>query len=403
MIFLLNILIIGGLGWLSCRCFYKQFGWVAIWGMLAKAIGALALGWVYFYHQEQRGDTFGLWQQIIGFNEHAAISFSNYWTALFAPIDPFQSNPRSIFFARLISPLGLLSQHSYVALSGYLCLFSYWTSWTFMMVFDRFYPQVRLLALMAFCFFPTFLFWSSGFLKDTLINGALFYLTASLIVFYHTKKLSLFQWILSAIMFGCLFMTRHYLAGLFSIITLLLLTDQWITKYGLKARIGLFTAISALGAYGIRFFFIRLRPERFPITFHELHQEFLTNPSAGSNIQFDLQPTWVSLLSSLPNSLWTGLFRPGLWEVKGFFQVLESLQTTVLMLGFLLSMVLLRKVKELPAGIWVLFLFVVILATFLPLASPNFGSLSRYRVAYTPFLAFLVMYLPFRRFIRNDL
>lgn len=402
MTFLLNILILGGAGWLLCRRFYQKFGFTALIGLLAKVVGALCLGWVYFY-QKQAGDTIGLWKYIIAFNEYHATTFGNYWNALFAPIDPYQGNPRSVFFVRLMGPFGLISQNSYLVLSGYLCLFSYWASWTFLTVVDRFYPKAQTVAMVAFCFLPAYLFWASGLLKDTLINGAFFYLIANLIVFYHTKKLSILQWILTAIMFVCLFMTRHYLAGLFSILASLLLTDQWVSKYGSKARIGLFAVISTLGVYGIRFFFIRLRPERFPITFHELHQQFFSNPTASSNIRFDLQPNWSSLLGKVPQSLWTGLFRPGLWEVKGFLQVLESLQTTTLLITFLLSALLMRKVKEFPSIVMVMGLLVIILATFLPLASPNFGSLSRYRVAYTPFLAFMVMYLPFQRFVRKDL
>ncbi len=403
MILLLNILIIYGTSWLLCRRFYQKFGSVAIWGLLAKFIGAFCLGCLYFYYHGRSGDTVGLWYQIYTFNEQSATSINHYWHALFAPIDPFQGNPRSAFFIRIMSPLGLISQHSYLILSGYLCLFSYWTSWTFLTVVDRFYPKIRLLAMVAFCFLPTYLFWTSGLMKDTLINGAFFYLLASLLALYHTRKLNLSQWLCAAILFGCLFMTRHYLAGLFSIIAFLLLSDQWAAKYGVKARIGLFVAISVLGAYGIRYFFIRLRPERFPVTFHELQEQFLSNPSAGSNIPFDLQPTWLSLLSNLPKSLWTGLFRPGLWEAKGFFQAFEALQSSVLLVGFVISMVLIRQVKKLPTALMAAILLVVVLATFLPLASPNLGSLSRYRVAYTPFLTFLVMYLPYQRFVRKDL
>ena len=402
MIYLLNISILGIIGWSLCKTFYQKFGTIALWGMVAKTLGATCLGWVYFYYYEG-GDTIGLWQQVKAFNEYNATDMANYWHALFAPINPYQGNPRSIFFVRLLGPLGLLSQNSYVFLSGYLCLFSYWTSWKFIAAYDRFYPKLRPLAMAVFCFLPTYLFWTSGLLKDTLSNGALFYLTASLLIFYHDQRLSIFQWVCATLLFVCLFMTRHYLAGLFSIIAVLLLMDNWIKNYGLKARLALFLSISCLGAYSIRFFFIRLRPERFPITFHELHRQFLSNFSAGSNIHFDLQPTWWSLLSNLPKSLFTGLFRPGLWEVSNVFQVLESLQSTVLMIGFFLSLVLLRKVKAFPQVALAVALFILVLATCLPLAAPNFGSLSRYRVAFTPFLAFLILYLPYRQFVGKDL
>lgn len=402
MILLFNILVLGGTGWWIVRHFCGKFGLIAIWGMLAKVLGAVCLGCIYYFYYKE-GDTFDLLTYIRHFNEIAATGFSNYLSELFTPIDPHQGNPRTVFFVLLMSPLGVLSQNSYVLLTGYLCLFSYWTSWTFLAAVDRFYPKVRQLAIVTFCFLPTYLFWASGLLKDTLVNGALFYLIASLITFYHTKKLGGVQWLLTMLLFGCLFMSRHYVAGLFCIFALLLLADQWIARYGIKARIALFAGISILGAYGIRFFFIRLRPERFPTTFYELHEKYLAISSARSNISFDLQPTWSSLIGNLPKSLWAGLFRPGVWEARNLLLVLESLQTAVLLIGFVLSAFLIRKIKSFPSVVLAMILFVIVLATFLPMAAPNFGSLSRYRVAFTPSLAFLVMYLPFRQFVRRDL
>ncbi|MDW3195292.1 MAG: hypothetical protein R8G66_23150 [Cytophagales bacterium] len=401
MIFFLNILILGGISWKLGRQFFQTFGVFALWGLLAKVLGAACVGWLYFYYNKE-GDTVALWSQIEAFNKANATSISKYLSALFGNIDPFQGNPRSIFFVRLMSPIGLLSQHSYLLLSGYLCLFSYWTSWTFLAVFDRYYPQALLLAMVTFCFLPTYLFWTSGLLKDTLINGALFYLTSSLLTCYHSKKLSLTQWLCSILLFGCLFMTRHYLAGLWTIVATIILIDKWMMKTSRPYRMMLYALFLAIGAYSMRFFFIRLRPERFPITFHELQEQYKSRVLAGSNIKFDLEPTWWSLLSNLPKSLWTGLFRPGLWEVKNVFQVLEAAQTSILLVCFILSAYLFRKLKAYPIIVWHTLLFIVVLATLLPLAAPNFGSLSRYRVAFTPFLAFLIMYLPYRRFVRKD-
>lgn len=402
MIFFLNILILGGIGWWLGRRFHQKFGFVAIWGILAKVLGATSLGWLYCLYHEG-GDTIALWQQIEAFNKTNATGIREYFSALLSGINPFQGNPRSIFFVRLMSPLGLISQDSYLLLSGYLCLFSYWASWSFFEAFDRYYPKARTLAMIAFCFLPTYLFWASGLLKDTLINGALFYLMASLLTLYHDRKLSLIQWCLTLVFFACLFMTRHYLAGLWIILLAITMVDQWMKKTTRSYRVMVFGLLLAIGAYCIRFFFIRLRPERFPITFHELQEQYRSNLTAGSNIGFDLEPTWWSLLSNLPGSLWTGLFRPGLWEVKNLFQVLEAVQTSILLACLLSSAFLYQRLKSFPIIIWFTLLFIVVLATFLPLAAPNFGSLSRYRVAFTPFLAFLVMYLPYRRFIGKDL
>lgn len=402
MILLLNIVLLTGLAWVLCRPFYQKFGPVAIWGLLAKALGAFSMGLIYHWYYTD-GDTWLLWQQISAFNESATTGISGYLEALFSPINPYQENPRSIFFVRLMSPLGLISQNAYMALSGYLCLFSYWSSWSFASVIQRHYPKVRSLALVVFCFLPTYLFWASGLLKDTLINGCLLYLSAALVMFYHTKKLKPAQWILTLVLFWCLLMTRHFVAGVWSILAILLTLHQWVGRYGARVRWLVITSVLVVGAYSIRFFFIRLRPERFPITFHELYEQIVAKSAAGSIILFDLQPTWPSFLSNLPKSLWTGLFRPGLWEAGSVLQVLEAIQTTFFFACFGCTLVLIRKLQKIPMTVVMVMIFVVALATLLPLATPNFGSLSRYRVSFTPFLGFLLMYLPYRQFVKKDL
>lgn len=382
--------------------FRRPFGSIAYWGLLVKILGVLALGLTYQYYYGY-GDTLTLLSQVKDFNLKNTSSFSGYISALLAPIDPFSGNPRSIFFIRLMSPFGLLFKHHHLFLSIPLLLFSYWASWSFLMKVVPHYPKAKNLLIICFGFWPAYVFWSSGLLKDTLINGCLMFLCGVLISIYHTRKIKWSDLFLGILLFYLLFMTRHYLAGLFCIIAVLLLSDQWVSKYGLRARLAFFTTISLLGGYGIRFFFIRLRPERFPITFHELQKQIIAKSSAGSIIHFDLEPTWASLLANFPKSIVTGLFRPGIWEANSILQVFESIQTSILLIGLIFSLALIRQVRQLSPVVLAMILFVVILATLLPLSTPNFGSLSRYRVAFTPFLAFLMLYLPFRRIVSKDL
>ncbi len=391
------------LGYKLINQFKKSFGKLAYWGMLAKVLGVLLLALTYLYYYRD-GDTLTLLRQIKEFNLNQGTSFSNYFSALFAPIDPFSGNPRTVFFIRLMSPFGILTGHQYFLISIPLLLFSYWTTWSFLTKTVPHYPKAKNLWVLCIGFLPTYLFWSSGLLKDTLANGCLMFLTGLLIEFYHRRELKLADAIIGVLLFYLLFMTRHYLAGIWSIFATIILLDRWSFKYGKSVRLIVFSIITVIGAYGIRFFFIRLRPERFPITFHELHEQIVAKSTPdGSIITFDLQPTWFSFIMNLPKSLWTGLFRPGLWEAGSVLQLLESIQTTFLLIGFFLSGILVRKLRQLPLLVFPMVFFIIVLATLLPLATPNFGSLSRYRVAFTPFLAFLLFYLPYRQFVRKDL
>ena len=129
-------------------------------------------------------------------------------------------------------------------------------------------------------------FWSSGLLKDTVINGSLLYLIGCLVAYLHTKKLNIIRLVLCAVLFYVLFMTRHYLAGILAILSFAVILDGWLKRYGKVTRTIAILLCLMIGAYSIRYFFIRLRPERFPITFHELHNQFRQKENPGSLIDF---------------------------------------------------------------------------------------------------------------------
>ena len=402
----MSYLILSVLLWLATvywlvRKFMRKFGAVAIWGLGAKLIGGMSMGSLYLLYLEQ-GDTTVLIDMIRQFNETHSASFSQYITALFSPIDPYQGNPRTLFFSRLLSPVGFITRNNYWLLSLFPALFSYWASWSFLSKTVPHFPKIKTLLILCFGFFPTYLFWSSGLLKDTLTNGCLMFIAGLLVEYYHHRQVRLKDLVISSILFFLLFHTRHYLAGILAILTTLIVVGIWIGRFGKWTQVSAAVMILLTGAYCIRFVFIRLRPERFPITFHEVHEQIKAKSTAGS-IPFDLEPTWISLISNAPRALWTGLFRPGIWEVYNLFQGLEAGLHLLLLALSAISLPYFRKVSAPSLLIISTILFIMVLATALPLSTPNFGSLSRYRVAYTPFFAFLVAYLPYRRFVLKDL
>ena len=122
MMLILNLCILGVLTWRLVRHFHRRFGFVVIWGLLAKITGATALWLTYTYYYES-GDTFELWKHVTSFNESNAVSLREYISSIFAPIDPHQGNPRSIFFTRIISPIGPLGPGTliYGSLLIYAC------------------------------------------------------------------------------------------------------------------------------------------------------------------------------------------------------------------------------------------------------------------------------------------
>jgi hypothetical protein len=105
-----------------------------------------------------------------------------------------------------------------------------------------------------------------------------------------------------------------------------------------------------------------------------------------------LEPTPISLLKNAPLALFSGFFRPFITEVHNPLQVFSALENLIL-LFFLGSAIL--GVKKIITTRYRMLLFSIVaysmvLCIFLALSTPNFGTLSRYRVGFLPFLVFLL-------------
>jgi hypothetical protein len=105
----------------------------------------------------------------------------------------------------------------------------------------------------------------------------------------------------------------------------------------------------------------------------------------------NLEPTVTSLLVNAPWALFSGLFRPFPWEAKTVFQLLVSVENGLLLILLIVSVKSIARCKTIDCLIiWSAAVYIVLLCTFLALSAPNFGTLSRYRVCFLPFLFFLV-------------
>lgn len=381
---------------------YKTFGQVAVFGMGAKLFAGIAYGILFKYYYGG-GDTWNLWAQVEAFNHQYATSFIDYFQAIFSPIDPYSGNPRSVFFMRTISPFALFSGHNYWVVSCYFSLFSFWATWRFIDVLSKIFEAYRHWIILVLGFLPSFLFWSSGITKETLANGSLFYLLGVVLSLYSGGKLRYRQGILFLLWFFILFMIRHYLAGVFTFTAISVLIDRFLPFRVYWARILSFFLIMAFGLFFIRFFYVRLRPERFPITFYELHEQIKEQSSPDGMIQFHLAPTWKSVFSNLPKSTFAGLFRPLPGDHGGLWAIFIILENSILLIALLLTFLHYKKIQWRHPLILYALVFVLVLASILPLTTPNFGSLVRYKSSYMPLLFLVFSALPYHVYLRKHI
>jgi uncharacterized membrane protein len=108
----------------------------------------------------------------------------------------------------------------------------------------------------------------------------------------------------------------------------------------------------------------------------------------------NLTPTAASVLINSPQALIAGLFRPFLWEGHTLLAIMAGFENLVLL--FMIGTALISRPWLVSSNqrliCFAVLIYVLILAIFLALSTPNFGTLSRYKVGFLPFLVFISLY-----------
>lgn len=126
----------------------------------------------------------------------------------------------------------------------------------------------------------------------------------------------------------------------------------------------------------------------------EQHHAIVAMSSKENLILFDaFEPTLDSLLSHLPLALFSGLFRPGVWDAGNIFQWCAALENLGLLLLTIATIGNIKKLfqRPIPLLLWGTIAYILIMATLLAFAAPNFGTLVRYKIGFLPFLVLVVL------------
>lgn len=359
------------------------------------ALGFL-LGYVYF-EWVGGGDTVAFHEQARELALLSKSGLAEYFSRLTtSPYHIYMSEARNELFVKIISIIYLLSAGSYWVAAMYFSFISFLGAWYLVRSVKAHYPTMTPLAIIAFLFLPSVVFWSAGVLKDSLINAALFFLAGIAVHYAHRYRFQLWEVIISAMSLLLLFYLKHYLFAMtFMVLGLLTWFYQVIPLFrhfhwkvtGSIVILVLFVFLASLVNPKLHF-------DQLPETIFYNYETILAH-SSGPVITFPgLAPTWDALWKALPVSLFSGLFRPFFWEVTPVYFVFAAESLLVVLLS-LINLYYLRSIK-MNLLVWLGLLFIIILAAFLPLVSPNFGSLVRYKVAYWPFLVLLLSIRPFQ-------
>lgn len=272
--------------------------------------------------------------------------------------------------------------------------------------------EYRRRAIVAVFMIPSVVFWSSGMLKESV---ALFGLGLAFRGLYKLFVAPGRRMVYVPMALFGLFVI--YTAKAYTLFPLLLAIGAWayLSRVDPAAALAsmlrrpFFTAFVAVAVLGGLIALGRAFPEYSPADFDEetsrLQSLYYTQGSAGSTFRFeDDTPTAERQIYLAPLGFLSAMFRPLPFEVHNATSLVEAMAMlvfNVLVLRLLLFGANRRRaawiLKRSPV-LLALLVFVVIFATGVGLATPNLGSLSRYRILMMPFYALLLAtLLPVRR------
>ncbi len=363
-------------------------------GLVLKLMSGIGVGLLYFYHY-RGGDTVQ-YDMAVRLVLGSAITVREWFLFLLHSDLSFLASqhsqvlmePRSLFFVKILSILYLLSGKSYWMASIYLSLFSFWGSWYLVKTIMRQWPQLKYPALASFLYFPPLVFWSSGVLKDSVAYACIMALSAWAIMGFKKRSISWREYLTGIFLIWILWSVKYHLAAIL-ILSLVagIVYQTMINRYKGILKYGWFILFMVILIIAFSFFHPNFRLDIIIEVLRD-NQERIILVSEGRNIIHYLPygNVLIHFLLNLPLSLFAGLFMPLPWQGSGFLPDLTGVFNALILVLTILK-ILSMKQDPIKWNVWYLMtgIYVVLLAVLMAYATPNFGTLERYKTAYMPF------------------
>ncbi len=367
---LLLIAFVAQLVWRRKATFDSTVFWL---GLALRLAAGISIGLVYTYYYHGTGDTFAF------FNDAISLAGGNAST--------ITSEPRSLFFIYIVRIINVITGSNYWLTSLWFSLFSFICSYRLVTKLDEIFPTQRLASRIALLFFPSFVFWSSGIVKESLAFGAVAILSMYFLSIMYNEKIKWRGWIEILLSLFILLNLKYYWAGV--------LIPSMLAAFTVKK---IDPKVFVAGWYLIVFVVLCLAASvthpnfylsRFLDVIVENHDMYLSDPNIIR--YYDLTSDWISILVNSPLALFSGLLRP-LANFSSATSSLASLENLVLLVLIVWKI---RSIRfpgpENRLSILAVLFYITVLCIFLALSTPNFGTLSRYRVGFLPFFVLLIL------------
>lgn len=399
-----NLVALGLIVFLVWRTWYRELGHLFWPGLLTRVLGGIALGLIY-------REYYGVGDTLVFFEDGSLLAALareyplRYIDFLFSGDLPdaivaklHVSDPRSLFFEKFVSLLNLISGDNYWVSATYLSVLSFLSAWYLCSQLTKAFPAMGLAAYIAFLFFPSVVLWTSGLIKEALAASALFYLTGYFLRFWSGRIPRLFSLVPVIVACAVLWNLKYYYAGVLLPVIFALIAYRslrpMIAGWSFASRFAVWFAMLLVPFILISFLHPNFHLQAVMDVIVGNSEAYRAFSAPEDQVQFhELKPDVISILRNAPLALVSGLYRPFVWEAGNVLQFISGVE------NLLLLALSLAAARQIPAAmrspdrllIFATLVYIALLCICLTLSTPNFGTLSRYRIGYLPYFVLLTL------------
>ncbi|UII21211.1 hypothetical protein [Fulvivirga ligni] len=384
---ILNLLLMGGVCWWLYNRSVELGDKVFLSALAFKTLATLALGWLYQSYYSA-GDILNYFRLGDELNNELWLDPVRYFRVIIGVdhFEAFDGQPGVVFMAKLVSVVNIITGDHFWLSSLWLSLFCFSGLIFLVKVLLQLYPYHKF-GILILLFWPSFTFWSSGLLKESLAIGALGFLMGGFILFIY-GGLGRNRWkaaIPAALLFLLLWQVKYYYAGVLLLVIVSFLATRMLSQKlkitGGAKQVALYFAFMMLLALIIT----RLHPnfylERFAEVIVNNYETYHHISDPEDVVDYDdLEPSFISLAVHSPKALFNGLFRTMIGESMELLKVIAGLENFLFLFLVVAALFRINGIKRKQVLLLCAMLsYVVVLLIFLSLSAPNLGTLSRYR------------------------
>lgn len=400
------------------KYYHKQGYWIKVFAVLA---------FTFFNAVLSPGDSFGLfyteganiYRLILGDSDHLK------WLYLSGPEfdqsllrnyynQGYFRSENNYMVTRFVAILSFVGFGKYLLVNFFFGMIAYSGIWKLYLFFYEQHPNLHKQFAIAILYLPTFVFWSSGILKDPLCISAIGWITYAMYEAFYKKKnllknlviLGAFGYILGVLK---IYILISYVP--FLILYLILKNVNLVKNKALKWVLGPALIIGSvlagqkvmnqfedeLGTFAADGITEQVGKQRG--TFRDETKAGGGESSFSLGVEYNGSIT--SLLKMAPAAVIATFYRPFLWESRKISTLLSSFESMAIM--FFTLFVLYKagpvqffsSIRKDPLILYCI-LFAVLFGLFVGATTPNFGSLVRYKIPCMPFYV-IALFLIYER------